>query len=56
MAPMMEGNHEVSLLLAWKSRCRSVKKTPMQKDGIMGPVKSWCLPKWKRDLSGDFYG
>lgn len=30
MADRMEGNHEVSLLLAWKSCCRSVKKTPMQ--------------------------
>lgn len=27
---MMDGNHDVSLLLAWKSRCRSVKKMPMQ--------------------------
>lgn len=30
MAVWMEGNQEVSLLLAWNSRCSSVKKMPMQ--------------------------
>lgn len=29
-ATMMDGNHDVSLLLAWNSCWRSVKKTPMQ--------------------------
>lgn len=29
-ATMMDGNHDVSLLLAWNSRWRSVKKIPMQ--------------------------
>lgn len=29
-ATMMEGNHDVSLLVAWNSCWRSVKKTPMQ--------------------------